>query len=208
LIQVLFGSFLLSVIHALIPSHWLPIVAVSRAQKWSRPETLVVTAVTGLAHTSSTILLGMGVGLLGHRLSDNPALTAIVPPTVLVLLGLVYLSLDWLAGHGEHRHVDDGLLKSKTSKASLVATLCFAMFFSPCLEIEAYYLKAGFLGWPAVLSVSLVYLVITVLGMLLFVELGLRGATKIRAHYLEHHERQVTGLVLIALGALAFFVEF
>ena len=39
MIQVLLGSLLLSVIHALIPNHWLPIVAVSKAQQWTRTET-------------------------------------------------------------------------------------------------------------------------------------------------------------------------
>lgn len=208
MIQVLFGSLLLSVIHALIPNHWLPLVAVSKAQGWTRAETLFVTGLTALAHASSTIVVGIGVGFLGHGLSANDLLTSLVPPTVLVGLGIVYLSLDRFAGHGEHRHVDDRVLTGKASKGSLIVTLCIAMFFSPCLEIEAYYLKAGFLGWTAIASVSLVYLITTVLGMLFFVELGFRGAKKIRSHYLEHHERQVTGLVLIALGILAFFVEF
>ena len=82
------------------------------------------------------------------------------------------------------------------------------MFFSPCIELEAYYFSAGSLGWPGILLVSSVYLVATVLGMLLLVELGLRGAKRIRSNFLEHHEKRITGLLLIALGVMAFFVEF
>jgi len=207
LTELLIGSLLLSVLHAVIPNHWLPLVAVGKAQHWPRSEALFVTALTALAHASSTIMLGLVVGLLGYGLSAHASLTSIIPPLVLGGLGLVYLSLDMLAGHGEHQHVQDRQLKGKRSKISLIATLCVAMFFSPCLEIEAFYLKAGFHGWWGLLTVSLVYLVTTVVGMVLFVDLALRGARKIRIHVLEHHERRVTGLVLIVLGILAALVE-
>jgi hypothetical protein len=207
LTQLLFGSLLLSVIHAFIPNHWLPLVAVAKAQRWERSEALFVTALTALAHASSTIVAGAAVGFLGYGLSTNARLTSLIPPTVLVGLGLVYLAIDTIGGHGEHHHVHDRDLAGKGSKVSIIASLCIAMFFSPCLEIEAYYLKAGFLGWQAIVTVSLVYLVTTVIGMLFSVDLALRGARRIRSQYLEHHERRVTGLVLIALGAVAFLGE-
>jgi len=208
LIQVVFGSLILSVIHAVIPNHWLPLVAVGKAENWERSEALFVTALTALAHASSTIIAGVAVGLLGQSLASENSLTAYIPPFVLTGLGIGYLSLDMLAGHGEHRHVHDRDLSGKRSRASLIISLCVAMFFSPCLEIEAYYLKAGFIGWHAILTISVVYLATTVIGMVLFVDLALRGAKKIRFHYLEHHERRVTGAVLCGLGALAFFFEF
>jgi hypothetical protein len=81
------------------------------------------------------------------------------------------------------------------------------MFFSPCIEIEAYYFAAGTLGWGGIITVSLVYLVVTVLGMVVLVDLGLRGAKRIRSHFLEHHERKAVGLALIGLGVIAYFVE-
>jgi hypothetical protein len=43
--------------------------------------------------------------------------------------------------------------------------------------------------------------------MVLLVDLGLRGAQRIRSRFLEEHEKRVTGLVLIALGAVASFVK-
>jgi nickel/cobalt transporter (NicO) family protein len=207
LIQVLFGSLLLSIIHAFIPNHWLPLVAVAKVQRWKHSEALFVTALTALAHASSTIMAGAAVSVLGYNLSSDAGLTSLISPVVLVGLGLVYLALDTIGGHGEHHHVHDHDVVGKGSKVSLIFSLCLAMFFSPCLEIEAYYLKAGFLGWKAVATVSLVYLVTTVIGMLFSVDLALRGARRIRSHYLEHHERRVTGFVLTALGVVAFLGE-
>ena len=38
--QLFLGSLLLSLIHATIPNHWLPVVAVGKAEKWTMNETL------------------------------------------------------------------------------------------------------------------------------------------------------------------------
>jgi hypothetical protein len=207
LLQVLLGSLLLSAVHACIPNHWIPLVAVGRAERWARSEALLFTALVGAAHASSTILIGILVGLLGYELSArHSAITAIAAPAVLIALGIIYLVWD-LAARRRHGHRFERAGRGdKTSKLSLVASLSAAMFFSPCLELEAYYFSAGSLGWSGILLVSSVYLVVTVLGMLVLVDLGLKGARKIQSNFLDHHEKRVTGLLLLALGAVAFFV--
>jgi hypothetical protein len=209
LLQVLLGSFLLSVVHACIPNHWIPLVAIGRTERWGRSEALLFTAIVGLAHASSTIFIGILVGLLGYELSARySAITSIAAPSLLIFLGIVYLVWDLAARRRHHHHLEKADRGNKTSKLSLVASLSAAMFFSPCIELEAYYFSAGSLGWPGILLVSSVYLLVTVLGMLILVDLGLKGAQRIRSRFLEHHEKRVTGLLLLALGAAAFFVEF
>jgi hypothetical protein len=206
--QILLGSLLLSAIHAFIPNHWIPLVAIARAEGWSRSEALAITAISGLAHVTSTILIGVAAGLLGQELANRyAAAAAVVAPSVLIGLGVVYLALD-VAGRRRHHHgFEAGVPKGRLSRSSVVASLCIGMFFSPCLEIEAYYFAAGALGWQGIATVSLVYLVVTVTGMVLLVDLGLRGAARIRSHLLEHHDQAVTGLLLAGLGALAYFVR-
>jgi hypothetical protein len=208
LTQVLLGSLLLSVIHALIPNHWLPLVAIGRAESWSRSETLAITAITGMAHVTSTILIGVAAGLLGYELSTRYAwVTSVMAPLVLIGLGVVYLAMEVAGRHRHHHHFAAPGSRSEASRLSLVVSLCVGMFFSPCLEIEAYYFTAGALGWQGIIAVSAVYLVVTVAGMVLLVDLGLKGAARIESHFLEHHERAVTGLLLIGLGVLAFALE-
>ena len=203
--QVFLGSILLSLIHASIPNHWLPIVAISSSEKWTRRETLFATAAAGFAHTASTILLGIIVGLLGYKLSESyEPIVRVAAPVILISLGLVYLFMDL-----RHTHTHNHGIKSsgnRGSKAAIIGSLSFAMFFSPCIEIEAYYFSAGLIGWSGIVIVSAVYLIITVLGMLILVDVGLRGVKKLDWHFLEHHEKRVTGAVLILLGILAYFV--
>lgn len=207
LIQILIGGFVLSVVHASIPNHWMPLVAISKTENWSRNETLCVTAITGTAHTLSTILVGIIVGLVGYKLSSSyEFITRVVAPSILVLLGSIYLIVDLKSAHRHRNHLEIGSL-SKKSKLAITTSLGIAMFFSPCIEIEAYFFTAGTLGWLGIGVVSMVYLIVTVLGMLFLVDLGCKGVEKIKGRFLEHHEKKVTGVVLIVLGIFAYFIK-
>jgi len=44
--------------------------------------------------------------------------------------------------------------------------------------------------------------------MVFLVYMGLKGVNKFNIHFLDHHEKMITGIVLILLGSLAYFVEF
>lgn len=85
-------------------------------------------------------------------------------------------------------------------------SLVVAMFLSPCMEIEAYFLLAGAHGLWAVLSIALMYLVITVTGMVLWVRLAYKGILKLNWHRLEHNSGIITGVTLVITGIISFFI--
>jgi hypothetical protein len=110
--------------------------------------------------------------------------------------------------HHKHTHgIPSGKTRSR-SRWAIIASLALAMFLSPCLEVEAYYFQAGAAGWQGIFMVSAVYMVVTVSGMLLLVYLGNKGVSAIRSHFLDHHEKMLSGIVLVLLGIFAFFVHF
>ena len=110
--------------------------------------------------------------------------------------------------HHHHHDIEETSLEGKKSRwVAILTSLSIGMFLTPCLEIEAYYFHAGTIGWTGIVIVSAVYLITTVLVMLILVTLGISGFRKLESHFLEHHEKAVTGLVLIGLGLLALFVE-
>jgi len=74
MIQLITGSLLLSLVHAAIPNHWLPLVILGRSQRWTPWETYRVAGLAGLAHSLSTISLGIVVGHIGVRLANMPPL--------------------------------------------------------------------------------------------------------------------------------------
>jgi len=55
---VVAGTVLLAFVHALIPNHWLPLVAVARAEGWKAREVTVITFIAALAHVLGTVALG------------------------------------------------------------------------------------------------------------------------------------------------------
>jgi len=206
MIQIIIGSLVLSIIHAAIPNHWIPLVVIAKTENWTRREALWMTAITGSAHTASTILVGIVVGLVGYKLSSSyEFVTSVIAPSILVILGLTYIIIDLKSPH-DHTPVETNSIH-KRSKIAIIASLCVAMFFSPCIEIEAYFFTAGIFGWTGIVAVSIIYLILTIIGMVLLVDLGIRGVERIRWHYLEHHEKRVTGIVLIVLGLFVYFVK-
>jgi len=69
--QIIVGSIILSLIHALILSHWLPLITIGTAQGWDNARLLGTTALTGLSHTVSTTLVGFLVSFAGIQFTKT-----------------------------------------------------------------------------------------------------------------------------------------
>lgn len=217
MIQIFIASTLLSIIHASIPNHWLPLIAIGKTEKWTLSETMFGTVITGFAHTLSTVIIGIIVGIIGYKLSSSYGIISeIVAPAILVMLGIIYTILDLQsAKHGNHHHDHSHPYKQPvTPKANhktkwiVLSTLSLGMFLTPCIEIEAYYFQASTIGWTGIWIVSAVYTFVTVGTMMLLVYLGMHGVKNIRSHFLEAHEKRITGIFLIMVGLITYFVKF
>ncbi|MEZ4918386.1 MAG: hypothetical protein R2792_04705 [Saprospiraceae bacterium] len=197
---LLIAGVLLSVFHALIPSHWLPIVAIGQKESWPSSKILGVTFLAGLAHVLSTLLLGLGLAALGMQMSSGfDWFTHLAAPTVLIVLGVFYIYR-----HYYHHHFH---LTKPVSERGILISLTLAMFLSPCLEIEGYFLAAASYGWGVILTLALAYSIISILGMVLWVRLAIRGLKRLDWHAWEHNAGLITGLVLIFSGLILFVIE-
>jgi len=82
------------------------------------------------------------------------------------------------------------------------------MFLSPCLEVETLFLSAGAYGLNNVLLLSLVYGVFSIFSIVLLIYLVFRGTKLlINNDFIEHNEKRITGMVLIIIGLITFFVH-
>jgi hypothetical protein len=95
----------------------------------------------------------------------------------------------------------------QVSKNKLIVSLASAMFFSPCFEIEAYFLVAGTMGWWTVLLLAVLYTIVTVGGMVIWVRFAYRGLHLMNWHSLEHNAGIITGAILVLTGVITFFVR-
>lgn len=202
--SIFIGSILLSLLHAVIPNHWLPVLAIGKKDNWTLQEVSSVTLISGLAHAFSTIAIGIILGLLGSQLSGKiEYFTHFIAPALLIVLGIFFIYQ-----HHRHKHFHlHSTPKPSLPKNKIILALVVAMFLSPCMEIEAYFLLAGTYGLAAVLSIAALYLVISVTGMVLWVRLAYKGILKLNWHTLEHKSGIITGWTLVVTGIISFFIS-
>lgn len=203
MVTLIAGSLVLSILHALIPNHWLPVLAISRKENWTIGQTTSVTFISALAHALSTVIIGVVIGLLGVKLADNVASFAhLIAPIILIALGLFYIYQ-----HHRHKHFHLHSEPKPSSKNKIIFGLAVAMFFSPCFEIEGYFLLAGAHGWEHVALLAILYTVVTVTGMVVWVRLAYQGMLKLNWHALEHNAGIITGITLVLTGVASFLIH-
>lgn len=202
--SIISGSLIISLLHAVIPNHWLPIIAIGRKEQWTIAEVTKVTFACAMAHGISTILIGVVLGFLGAKLDANvTSFTNIISSIVLIAMGLIFI---YRHHRHKHFHITEDIKKKKT-KTAIITALVIAMFFSPCMEIEAYFLLAGTHAQWLVVFIALMYLMITTTGMVLLVRYAYKGLLKLNWHSIEHNAGIITGVTLVATGIISFFIH-
>lgn len=199
------GTIMLSLLHALIPSHWLPVLALKERFDWQEARTVRIVALAALAHSLSTFLLGVILGLFSLAMAEEiSSYTRWVIPSLLVLIGLYFI----MQHHRHHHfHIAEKQKLEKAGATQVVTLLVFMMFLSPCLEIEAYFIMAGTYGWIMILAVGLLYTVVSVLGITFWVYLAQKGLHRLNWHRLEHNAGLVSGGILVLTGIISFFTH-
>jgi putative Mn2+ efflux pump MntP len=199
------GTFILALIHALIPNHWLPLVAVARAENWKARDINTVTFISATAHVLGTVALGLVLGVIGKELAEEYGHTINVAASILLIIfGLIYYTVN--LPHHHHSQQQD-VARYKRSKRKWILIFIVMMFLSPCLEVESLFLSAGAYGMSTVFLLSVVYGIVSISGILLLVNLGNKGVNLLPANFVEHNEKRISGAVLIIVGIISFFLH-
>lgn len=190
------GAILISLLHGLIPSHWLPVVAIGRKYGWTQGKVLQVAIWAALAHSFSTVIIGLIAALLGKMLGSSiEAFSQSIPAIILIILGIWFI---WR--HYTHHHFH--LEPHARNQQNLIWPILTAMFLSPCMEIEGYFFVAGTAGMKWFWLMALVYIGLSVLSIFLWVFLAWKGTSRINSHRWEHSSGIITGFVLVLSGLL------
>jgi nickel/cobalt exporter len=205
MLSLIAGTFILALIHALIPNHWLPLVAVARSEKWNIRQINSITFFAAAAHVIGTVALGVVLGKIGDKLAlEYGKVINVVAPVLLLIFGLIYFTVNLPHHHHQERKDIEGY---KRSHGRWILIFMLMMFLSPCLEVESLFLSAGAYGMPVVLTMSFIYAVISVSGILLLVNLGTKGVNLLPADFIENNEKRISGIVLILVGIISFFIR-
>ena len=203
--SLLAGTFILALVHALIPNHWLPLVAVAKAEQWKIRDVTTITFISATAHVLGTVALGLVLGFIGKELQEEYGKAINVAASILLIMfGLIYYTVN--LPHHHHSSQKD-VVQYKRSKRKWVLIFIVMMFLSPCLEVESLFLSAGAYGMGTVILLSVVYAIVSISGILLLVSLGYKGINLLSANFIEHNEKRISGIVLIIVGIVSFFLH-
>ena len=179
--------------HTLLPSHWLCIVLVARAHKWSLRRTQAVAMSTGGAHVALTAILGAGALRLNAETLHEWG--TYIAAGVLAVLGLLYIVLHFV--HAGHHHDHD----VKVGERLGVGSIYLSVMLSPCSLIIPVLFGVAGVSWQMFAALILVLLATTLGLMAVLVAIAYSGMERFRTTFLDHYEKLIIGLVLLGVAA-------
>ncbi|MFH1319757.1 MAG: sulfite exporter TauE/SafE family protein [Bacteroidota bacterium] len=218
-------------LHTLLgPDHYLPFIVMSRARKWSMFKTAWVTALCGLGHVGSSILLGsigiaFGIGITKIEFWEGSR--GNLAAWLFIAFGLVYFAWglyrafkdkphthahihsdrsfhthnhDHIAGHA-HIHKEENI----TNLTPWVLFLIFA--FGPCEPLIPIlmYPAAQSNIWGLIL-VTGTFAIITIATMLAVVLISSFGINLLPLGKLEKYTHAIAGAIIFLSGAGILFL--
>lgn len=192
-------GFTVALLHAAIPTHWLPFVMIGRARDWSRRRTLAAVALAGGGHILATTILGVSLARFGWELSER--FHEMFHGAVAVLLVGLGAWLAFRAPHGRGCSHCEGRkhIPEPTDRAALWG-LFLTLTLSPCELFLPVYLTAAPYGWPGIAWLSAVLAVATLTGMVTLTWLTLHGVQRLRWARIRRVDSRLIGGLLALLG--------
>jgi nickel/cobalt exporter len=224
---VLWGSASVALIHTVIGvDHYIPFIALGKAEGWSLRKVLSWTGICGLAHVLSSVLLALvaaGLGWATGRVEWVQQLRGDAAAYLLIGLGSLYVAYDLLFrrrhvhthvhydgtvhvhphGHSEGaEHVHDDTPHALNHRRSLWAMfIIFAL--GPCEPLVPLVLGAAvehdIVGLIAVVGL---FSLVTVGTMLAMVTVGYLGLGVLRTGPIERFAHALAGLAVVVSGGL------
>ncbi|MGM0575386.1 MAG: sulfite exporter TauE/SafE family protein [Myxococcota bacterium] len=209
---LLVSTLTVAAVHTVVGvDHVIPFVALGRGERWSLRRTLGVTALCGVGHVLSSVLLGVlgvAIGLSAERLAWVEAIRGDTAAWMLVALGAVWAA--WGFSHarrrlrrpeGDHDHHGPGPVGHGAWAIFLV------FVFGPCEPLIPL-MMAPAVGhdWGAVGLVVGTFTVTTVGLMLALVAVAYVGAGLPSFPAARRHVHVLVGLTLSATGLAIRFL--
>ena len=191
----------ISLLHTVMPNHWLPFVMMWKTQKWTKKKTLSVCAIASIGHVVVTILLAMAAVWLGSELLKRAGdFAEPLAGWILITFGIIYIILSFLKGAHEH-HINERL----TDKVAVYG-LILMLTFSPCEAVLPIFFASTPIGWKLIIVLSSIFAVFTFAGMLTMTYLSMIKLEEIKISISERLEKLISGAVVVVLGVALLLI--
>lgn len=213
ILPILVTGAMIAVLHAAIPTHWLPFVLAAKSQKWSWSKTSSILLIAGMGHVIMTTLLGALLFALGLGVYHQIESYFLIVACLSIFSFGVYQIYQYKTGHKhthcdhthEHHHSDE--IKQTSKDGWAVLSLLSLLTFSPCESFLPIYLTSVKFGWLGFLLLSLVLAFGTLGTMFTFTWISTKTINKYKMDWIEDHEKLIVGVGLIILSVLVYLIE-
>ncbi len=211
--------------HTLLgPDHYVPFIMMSKARKWSLSKTAWITFLCGIGHIGSSValgLVGISLGIAVSKLEAVEAFRGGIAAWFLIAFGLVYLVWglrkafksrphehthshnDDISHMHQHIHTKTHLhVHNKGKTVNLTPWVLFTIFlFGPCEPLIPILMypaaKNNLLG---LVSVTLIFGVVTILTMLGVVLISSFGINFLPIRKIQRFAHALTGMTILLCG--------
>ncbi|MDP3731418.1 MAG: hypothetical protein Q8R31_00085 [Candidatus Omnitrophota bacterium] len=204
---LLVSTLSVAFLHALAPDHWMPFAAIARAQRWSKTKLLLITFISGIGHVGISIVFSIIGILLGFSLSKLKGIEGQRGGVVLWLLigfGIAYM----IWGIKKAREKKCKVIDEEKVKAGRVAvwTMFAVIVLGPCEPLVPLAFLGYNYGWSGVITVSIIFSIVTIIMMLAQSLLAFMGIQLIKSNMLERYSHAFAGLVIVLTGVFVMLV--
>jgi len=227
---LLYTAASIAILHTVLgPDHYLVFTAMGKARGWSLPKTLRITALCGLGHVASSIVIGTAGILIGAQLSTLVEIEGVrgnLAGYALLAFGLVYLAWglkkagrghvhshvhiheDVVHDHEHDHHTSHAHVHEKGARKAIAPWAMFIIFvLGPCEAlIPLFMYPAAQQSNGLVVAVAVVFGLVTLLTMLVCVALTTIGLDKLRLPSTERYAHAIAGASVAVCGGLISFL--
>lgn len=227
LLTLILTTIAISFVHtASGPDHYLPFIVFSRAKKWSLFTTGMWTAMCGIGHVLSSVLIGLIGVVLGWQLSKLDWFQSIrgnIAAWSLFILGGIYLLWGLYKAYRNkpHKHFDvydgtdiyvythrHGETVAPKDKMKVTPWILLAIFvMGPSEPIIPLLFYSGVTrSVSEIIMLIVVFTLTTVITMLSIVLLGYFGYSFVKTNVLERYAYAIGGAVVTICGGGMLFL--
>ena len=201
MIVVVLSAAFLGAVHSLAPAHWLPVVLVARAKRWTLPTAVAGALTAGAAHVLITVVLGTLGAFAGFRLlADHGETIERISGGALAAFGVGFALWSYrrhrrCGPHGHHGPRLERILRRPF-------LMLFALGFTPCFSVIPVFIAAAPYGVVPIAATAAAFCagVLATLGVATWA--ATTGLMNLDVPILEHHGDVVAGIGIAVAGGL------
>ena len=192
-------------LHSLAPDHWVPFVALARAQRWSAGRTARVTLLCGFGHVTVSVLFGLlGLAFGMELLEAFGRQMESVAGILLIAFGLLYAAWGLRRTAGRHVHGHSHAHYDHVHDPGKMTVRGLFLLFSadPCVAVVPLLFAAAPLGGLRTVVLVVLYEMATMATMVGLVLPARAGAARVRSAFFSRYADATAGGLITVTGLI------